>query len=264
MAPMTMIHLPVSLFIGTKVNDAKEYPSLFAKEATGLQELRRNTTLIVPVPLHQGEIEGKQYLILNWLNAGIASTKGWQQFGNALAQMHQIAQPYFGFSDDNYIGSLYQPNQRCDTWHQFYGEFRILPLAKLLFEVAAFSKQDLKNAERLCESLEQRFPSEEPALLHGDLWSGNFLCGHNGEPVLIDPAVYYGHREMDIAMTQLFGGFSDEFYRGYNDVYQLKKDWQQRLPYSQLYPLLVHAVLFGGSYVRRCEDVFNSVAFSKR
>jgi len=242
-----------------KVNDSKSFPLMFDKEAFGLRELQLHTSLVIPQPIHYGEIEGKQYLLLNWLQPGTPSTKAWQQFGSALADMHKVAQPYFGYTDDNYIGSLYQTNERRETWHLFYAEYRIEPLAKLLFEVAAFTKQDLKNATRLCESLDQRFPVEPPSLLHGDLWSGNFMFTDKGMAAIYDPAVYYGHREMDLGMSLLFGGFDAKFYDAYHETYPLDSGWRQRLPVTQLYPLLVHAVLFGGHYVAKCRSILNSV-----
>jgi fructosamine-3-kinase len=124
-----------------------------------------------------------------------------------------------------------------------------------------FSSVDIQNADALCRKLENMFPVEPPALLHGDLWSGNFMpvksAGGSVTPAVYDPAVYFGHREMDIGMTLLFGGFDMRFYDAYNSLYPLEKDWNSRVPLTQLYPLLVHAVLFGGGYVNHCKETLD-------
>ena len=179
----------------------------------------------------------------------------WGKFGAGLALMHLKKQPYFGWKDDNYIGSLHQSNTKQQSWHLFYTECRIMPLIKILFDTGGFSKSDLNIAETFCKQLNTVFPQEPPALLHGDLWSGNFMITASGNAAIYDPAVYYGHREMDIGMTKLFGGFDQRFYDAYNEMYPMKNGWQQRLSISQLYPLLVHAVLFGGEYVRRTKEI---------
>ncbi|MCE3259411.1 MAG: hypothetical protein K0S12_1052, partial [Bacteroidetes bacterium] len=111
-----------------------------------------------------------------------------------------------------------------------------------------FTKSDLTHAEKLCAKLPDLFPEETPSLLHGDLWSGNFMVSASGQACIYDPAVYYGHREMDLGMTKLFGGFDNEFYSAYEETYPLEKNWRERLLLTQLYPVLVHAVLFGGGY----------------
>jgi fructosamine-3-kinase len=117
------------------------------------------------------------------------------------------------------------------------------------------SAEDLKSAEKICSKFDSLFPPEPPALLHGDLWSGNFVANKNGDPVIYDPAVYYGHREMDIAMTLLFGGFDSSFYHYYNEAYPLPYLWKERIKLCQLYPLLVHLALFGGNYYGSVKNI---------
>ena len=134
-----------------------------------------------------------------------------------------------------------------------------MPLVKLLVDAALFSAEDLQQAGTFCTAAGNLFPQEPPALLHGDLWAGNFMISKTGEAAIYDPAVYYGHREMDIGVTALFGGFSQAFYDGYNEVYPLQQDWRQRLPLTQLYPLLVHAVLFGGHYVDSARAILKKI-----
>jgi fructosamine-3-kinase len=142
-----------------------------------------------------------------------------------------------------------QKNDPHTRWEDFFVGQRITPLVRRLFDAGIFSKHDLQLLEHFTRSVQHIFPPAEPSLLHGDLWSGNFLIDTDGKPVLIDPAVYCGHREMDMAMTRLFGGFADQFYAAYEAAYPLAEHWLARLKLAQLYPLLVHAVLFGGHYV---------------
>lgn len=245
-----------------KVNDAFRYPGMFEKEANGLQALvaglptfEKLATPVIPQVIKCGIVEQQQYLLLEWIETGKPKTDFWESFGAALATMHSQPQSYYGWEEDNYIGSLPQYNSKYTSWHLFYSECRIMPLVKLLFNTGAFIKQDVSNAELFCQKTDQVFPHEPPALLHGDLWSGNFMITATGAAAIYDPAVYYGHREMDIGMTKLFGGFDQRFYDAYNEVYPLEKSWLRRLPLAQLYPLLVHAVLFGGHYIRSAANI---------
>lgn len=238
-----------------KVNDAGRYPQMFAKEAGGLKILRQHFSLSVPQVINYGQTDGKQYLLLEWIARGITEKDFWEKFGEALAMMHRQPQPYFGFSEDNYIGSLPQQNTAYDSWHSYFSECRVMPLAKKLFDNDAFSKADIAAAESFCKKAEQLFPAEPPALLHGDLWAGNYMVAADGYAAIYDPAVYFGHREIDIGMTKLFGGFDQQFYNAYNQHYPLQPGWQQRLLLAQLYPLLVHACLFGGHYIGSARDI---------
>jgi fructosamine-3-kinase len=238
-----------------KVNDAKRYPGMFEKEASGLNSLRNNFTGRIPQVIKSGVILQQQYLLLEWIETGKLKEDTWARFGRALASMHQQAQPYFGWEYANYIGSLPQYNTKHDSWHLFYTECRVMPLVQLLFNTGAFSKHDLAISELFCKKIEKLFPHDSPTLLHGDLWSGNFMITATGDACIYDPAVYYGHREMDMGMTKLFGGFDQRFYDAYNEIYPLEKNWLQRLPLTQLYPLLVHAVLFGGHYTGSAGEI---------
>lgn len=238
-----------------KTNDAARYPGMFAKEANGLALLRQYSDLAVPQVIAQGIYETTQYLLLEWLDKGASNANAQYQFGKSIARLHQATTDYFGLEEDNYIGSLIQINTPCKSWTDFYTNHRILPLVKMLADTKIFSSKDVKAAENFCALLDPVFPDEKPALLHGDLWGGNYFTTQKGVTSIFDPAVYYGHREMDIGMTRLFGGFWPEFYAGYNEVYPLENGWQQRLGYSQLYPLLVHAVLFGGHYVSNVREI---------
>jgi fructosamine-3-kinase len=238
-----------------KVNAAASYPGMFAREAEGLSALQQHSTLQIPRVVQTGVTDDQQWLLLSWLEQGIAQPHTMHDFGAALAAMHRQPQSFFGWPDNNYIGSLDQVNTTVNSWDQFYTECRILPLVQKLFDKATFSRTDINHARSFCKSIAHLFPEEPPALLHGDLWSGNYRVVSGGGVAIFDPAVYCGHREMDLGMTKLFGGFNQDFYTAYDAAYPLEKDWLQRLPLTQLYPLLVHALLFGGHYIASVRQI---------
>ena len=243
-----------------KVNDKNEYPLMFEREANGLNKLREHCTLIIPGVIRHGSCDDQQYLILEWLEKGIPEKDMWEKFGQGLALMHNHPHEYFGLDEDNYIGSRRQLNDPRNEWHLFYAERRIMSLVKSLFYSKIFSSKDLNTAETLCSKLKNIFPPEPAALLHGDLWAGNYLINSSGYAAIFDPAIYFGHREMDIGMTKLFGGFDIRFYGAYNESYPLEKGWEKRLPITQLYPLLVHAVLFDGHYISDAREIIKRFA----
>ena len=241
-----------------KLNDKNKYPLMFAREANGLDKLREYCKLKIPEVIKEGSRNDQQYLLLEWMEKGSPQKDMWENFGNTLAMMHKQPQQYFGSSEDNYIGSLDQNNDQHDEWHFFYTECRIKPLVKKLFDAGDLSATDIRDADLFCNNLGTIFPSDPPSLLHGDLWAGNYMIISTGYAAIFDPAVYCSHREMDIGMTKLFGGFDQRFYDAYNETYPLKKEWEKRLPITQLYPLLVHAVLFGGHYISEVKHVFSA------
>lgn len=232
-----------------KSNDASSYPLMFEKEATGLAHLSNNTSFTIPKVIGVSYFQNNAHLFMCFIEKGVKKDRFWSDFGQKLAQMHQKTQNYYGFEEDNYIGSLVQSNTKHSNWVEFLILERLEKQFKLARESKHFDTSDTKNFHQLFRKLENLYPQEPPSLLHGDLWGGNYMMDGHGNPCLIDPAVYYGNREMDIAMTQLFGGFDAIMYRSYNETYPLEKDWKSRIPLSQLYPLLVHVNLFGGSYV---------------
>lgn len=244
-----------------KLNDAAKFPRMFAKEAAGLNALRNKGKIATPQILQHGHWQQQQFLLLQWIESAAPPKNFWQSFGHALANMHKQSAEYFGWEDDNYIGSLIQTNAKKNNWHHFFVECRVLPMLQRLADAGKFTLQEYKNATECCNRLSAVFPDEPPALLHGDLWSGNFMCGPGGHAIVYDPAVYYGHREMDIGMTKLFGGFHTDFYGAYQEIYPLEAGWERRLPLLQLYPVLVHAVLFGGSYVGRAKEIMKRGRF---
>ncbi|GAB3013419.1 fructosamine kinase family protein [Niabella terrae] len=234
-----------------KTQGAAACPGLFEQEAAGLELLRRNSEHYLPAVIGQGLRAGRQYLLLEWLEAAGSTAATQENFGRRLARQHRHSQPYFGLSVDNYIGPLHQSNQPVADWPGFYAHRRILPLVRQLADTGVLDRKDIRAANGFSDRIREFFPEEPSCLLHGDLWSGNYMTLENGTVAFFDPAVYYGHREMDIGMSLLFGGFSAAFYEGYREQWPLEPGWQQRVAYSQLYPLLVHALLFGGSYVQR-------------
>ena len=245
---------------------------LFEREFEGLQLLNQTRTIKIPEPILYGSFSGNViiekkaipfnqaqiFLITGYIQNENPSKNFWQIFAHQLAGLHKHSSNHFGLSTNNYIGSLSQQNNSGDSWAEFYATQRIMPLMQLACEQNKCNKKEVSAVERLSGRLPNLFPAEQPALLHGDLWSGNFMSGTNGEPVIYDPAVYYGSREMDIAMSLLFGGFDKSFYRYYNEVFPLQPNWEQRVRLCQLYPLLVHLILFGGHYYSDVLDVIKA------
>ncbi len=238
-------------------SNSKAAAGFFEKEYNGLQLLRNKSLLTVPEPLLYGSVEKDSFFITEYLQKEAITGITWDLLGKGLAELHQHSQPAFGLHEDNFIGSLPQRNKPCDNWAEFYAAQRILPFVRQAFDHQKLSAADAKAAEQICERLGDIFPKEPPALLHGDLWNGNFMACCEGKPAVYDPAVYYGSREMDIAMTILFGGFHPEFYRQYEASYPLHAGWRQRVSLCQLYPLLMHLILFGGSYYNQVKRVLD-------
>ncbi len=230
---------------------------MFMKEYNGLQYLKEHSLLKIPQPLLYGAFENDAYLVMEFVQKQTFTKAAWKALGEGLALQHRQTSQGFGFYENNYIGSLPQTNDVCESWSEFYFIKRIMPLLEKALAKNLCTINDMKHAERFRSRLPSLFTDEPPALLHGDLWYGNVMaCTHN-KAAIYDPAVYYGNREMDIAMSFLFGGFDETFYQSYNEIYPLQKGWQQRLQLCQLYPLLVHLVLFGKGYYSRVKDVLN-------
>lgn len=229
---------------------------LMEAEAAGMQLLSSANAVKTPQLIGSGFANGIQYLVLGYIDQRRPTGDFWKNFGEQLAQLHQNSAASFGLSQSNYIGSLVQSNRCWPTWPDFFKHERLQPLITIATKERLIDAALQKLFDRLFERFDQLFPSEKPALLHGDLWSGNYLCNRENQPVLIDPAVYYGYHEMDLAMTRLFGGFPQSFYEAYDHYFPLEKDWQQRIDLCNLYPLLVHAILFGESYIGQiCQNL---------
>jgi fructosamine-3-kinase len=235
-----------SVFI--KYNTGAQAAEMFRTEALGLTLLGASGVLATPKVIGQGRSGEYAYLMLQYIAPGHRNRIFWADFGAGLANLHGTTSAHFGFAHDNFIGSLPQSNRRHDTWAAFYAEERLLPQMQQARRRERLDAADERCLERLCKKLFSLCPAEAPALTHGDLWSGNFLCDTAGKPVLIDPAASYAHREMDLAMSRLFGGFDAVFYESYEQTWPLAPGFEERLEVYQLYYLLVHVNLFGGGY----------------
>ena len=231
-----------------KMNTGTAAGRMFATEAKGLQMLAKSGALRVPEVIGLGQNAGHAFLLLEYLEPGYRPPGFWEEFGAALAALHRSSAPRFGLDYDNFIGSLPQSNDRHDNWPAFFTSERLQPQLELALHGHQLTSADAGNFECLYKKLPEICPAEPPALIHGDLWSGNFMCSSDGRPVLVDPAVSYSHREMDLAMSRLFGGFDRQFYRSYEEAWPVAPGFGQRLPVYQLYYLLVHVNLFGGGY----------------
>lgn len=232
-----------------KYNLAGLYPQMFELEMKGLKLLASTNTIYIPEALYAGFTDKYSFLILEYEEKAEPRENFWTLFASQLARLHQQTDDYYGLGYDNYIGSLKQSNLITTDYLSFFINQRIIPLVKSALDSKLLSHDDLVQFQKLFLRLGDLLTIEKPALIHGDLWSGNIIVNHNGMPCLIDPAIYYGHRESDIAMTRLFGGFPNLFYEAYNDEFPMSKGWVERIEIHQLYPLLVHVNLFGQSYV---------------
>lgn len=232
-----------------KINDSRKYPEMFLKEAEGLKTIRSTNAINVPAVIAQGTAGIEQYLILNWVEEKTGSRQAWEKLGENLAKMHQVSSHSFGLGYGNYMGSLGQSNKRHKSWASFFINERLIPQVQMATKKHLLDSTLTDKFNLLYDMLPELFSEEAPSLIHGDLWSGNYIITEGGEPVLIDPAISFGHREFDIAMTTLFGGFNQSFYDSYNNAFPLQKGWEKRLPLWNLYPLLIHLNLFGSSYL---------------
>lgn len=242
-----------------KWNDDKKFPGMFEAESKGLQLLYLQHVIRIPEVVGFGAKDSFQFLLLEFIDQKkLRSRNYWQQLGNRLAALHRCTAQTFGLNGDNYIGSLRQLNHPHSTWINFFIEQRLNVQVTYAIEAGRAPSDWSKKFESLYSKLPSLLPEEKPSLLHGDLWSGNILTDDKGEPCLIDPAVYYGNREVDLAMTRLFGGFETEFYASYENTFPLEPGYQTRVDLYNLYPLLVHVNLFGGSYVHSVESILRS------
>lgn len=232
-----------------KMNTAPQAASMFAAEAAGLGLLAASNTLRTPAVLGHGSAPSGSFLLLEYVEPGPRTRFFWEKLGAGLAALHRCTASYFGLDHDNFIGSLRQQNHRHAAWPSFFIQERLRPQLALAQQRSLFQSADMQLFERLFERLPSLCPVEPPALVHGDLWSGNILCGAAGNPVLIDPSACFAHREMDLAMSRLFGGFDRRFYLSYGEAWPLNPGFEERLPLYQLYYLLAHVNLFGGGYV---------------
>jgi fructosamine-3-kinase len=220
---------------------------MFEAEALGLQQMLATATIRVPKPICWGIVADSAYLVLEWLELGSGDTKSWQEMGRKLAAMHShTSSKGFGWIQNNTIGSTPQINTWTADWAEFYAQDRL----GYQFQLAKRQGGHFPQQETLLAAIPLMFADyqPQPSLVHGDLWGGNAACTVTGEPVIFDPATYFGDREVDIAMTELFGGFPAAFYHGYNEVFPLEPGYEKRKTLYNLYHILNHFNLFAGGY----------------
>lgn len=229
-----------------KLNQASAL-AMFEAEAAGLQQMQQTRTMRIPTPICYGAEGGSAYIVLEWLQLGRGSDRAWQRMGQQLAAMHQAnVADQFGWERTNTIGSTPQINTWTTDWITFWVEHRLGYQLKLAQRHGGYFPLQDSLLATVPHLLAGHTP--QPALVHGDLWSGNAAVTDAGEPTLFDPATYVGDREVDLAMTELFGGFPASFYQGYRQVLPIDKGYQQRKTLYNLYHILNHFNLFGGSY----------------
>ena len=243
------------LMLFVKTNSVSAFPGLLEKEQNGLTFIARQKIIRVPEIIAHHKMDDQQFLILEWIEQGVKNPSFWKLFGEQLAALHKISSGGYGFQEDNYMGALPQSNVLSEKWTDFFIHYRLETQINLASQKGLLLPQHLRLFERMYKKLGDIFNEEAPSLLHGDLWSGNFISAVNGDPVLIDPAVYFGHRNMDLGMTTLFGGFERSFYESYQYHYPFADNYRDQWEVCNLYPLLIHLNLFGTGYLPDIEAV---------
>ncbi|MEG3940965.1 MULTISPECIES: fructosamine kinase family protein [unclassified Microcoleus] len=258
-----------------KINQASQV-AMFEAETLGLQQMAETQTIRVPQPICWGTEGNSAYIVLEWLDLrGGGGEIAWLEMGRKLAQMHKYIPPHppglkggeegdfavvggrFGWDVDNTIGSTPQINQWTADWAEFWAEHRIGYQLKLANRRGGNFSRGESLLAAIPKLLEGYKP--QPSLVHGDLWGGNASVTATGEPIIFDPAAYWGDREVDVAMTELFGGFSAAFYRGYNEVWLLDSGYEKRKTLYNLYHVLNHFNLFGGGYESQANQMINKI-----
>jgi fructosamine-3-kinase len=229
-----------------KINQATRI-AMFEAEALGLKQIASTRTIRVPEPICWGTVDGSAFIVLEWLDLGYGTHRSWEEMGQRLAAMHQVSSDRgFGWDQQNTIGFMPQVNPWTSNWTVFFTEHRI----GYQFQLAQRRGGNFPNKERLLAAIPELLAGHHPqsSLVHGDLWSGNAAVTKLEEPVILDPATYFGDREVDLAMTELFGGFPNEFYRAYDKAFPLESGYERRKTLYNLYHIVNHFNQFGGSY----------------
>jgi fructosamine-3-kinase len=240
-------------------------PRFFTTEANGLRWLREPGAVDVPevLAVSDGDDVHPPLLVLSWIEEGRPRSTTETDLGRALALLHRSGAPAFGREDRRTTGSRALPNEPCDTWVEFYATRRLEPLHRLASDAGALPTSTLDDLRRVTGRLaDLGGPPEPPARLHGDLWAGNRLVDRQGRSWLIDPAAHGGHREFDLAMMRLFGGYGNDCFDAYADEFPLSNGWEHRVPLHQLAPLVVHAIKFGGGYAAATRRALDAVLSS--
>ncbi|HHS95000.1 MAG TPA: hypothetical protein ENJ45_00295, partial [Phaeodactylibacter sp.] len=247
-----------------KLNDSPLAYDLFQKETMGLALLSAHIN--TPKVISYGKIEqatgtnSSAFLLLEYIKSGYRNAAFWQNLGRGLATLHQVTAAQFGLDHNNYIGRLPQSNnpdnyRDATDWSTFYRKKRLQPQVKMAYDRQLLPAPLLPCFDKLYHQLPELCPIEKPTLIHGDLWSGNFMVSQYQKAYFIDPSVCYAHREMDLAMALLFGGFDERFYSSYEEALPVEPNFSERVSIYQLYYLLVHLNLFGKSYLGSVERI---------
>lgn len=235
----------------------------FSTEATSLQWLAEAGGR-VPTVLATSDDE-PPHLVLSWIQPGRTTKEGDAEFGRMLAAVHRQPFACFGRPDSRRTGSQGLPNEQCLSWAEHYATQRLLPLARLGHDTGTLAPRTIAGIETLVDSLDSfAGPTERPSLLHGDLWAGNRVVDSHGLSWMVDPASFGGHREFDLAMMRLFGGYGADSFHAYNEVFPLAEGWEKRITLHQVAPLVVHAIKFGGHYVGSTNDALDSLLTFRR
>ncbi|HEY8513033.1 MAG TPA: fructosamine kinase family protein [Cyclobacteriaceae bacterium] len=240
-----------------KWNSSRRYPGMFDAEAKGLTLLSEAQSVRIPRVVGTGVSDDYQFILMEFIAPATRSRTYPQTLGRQLAALHRKSSPQFGLDHANYIGSLPQDNTPGNEWISFFIERRLNAQLKLGVDAGRIGKEVVTQFDTLYQKLPGILSVESPSLIHGDLWGGNVIVDDSGNPCLIDPAVYYGHREVDLAMTELFGGFDHSFYDAYEEAYPTEPGLRERLDIYKLYPLLVHVNLFGGGYLNEVRSILH-------
>ncbi len=232
-----------------------EKAGMFRSEEKALTILSKKSQFKIPKVKAQDSVGNYCFLVLEYVKMQSSTSKP-KEFASLLADLHKNTNNHFGLDHDNFIGNLAQFNHPKEDWLEFYIRHRLEIQFELAYNQGYFSSTDQRMFSAFCGRLQNFIPKEKSALLHGDLWSGNYSMDTKGNHVLYDPSIYYGHREMDLAMMKLFGGFSEEVFLQYDRKFPLEPDWKERIPIHQLYPILVHANLFGISYIEEAKFIW--------
>ena len=239
-----------------KIN-TPEVGDMFEQEARGMQLLRDTNAINVPAVIGFGHQFGSPFLILEHITKGAPKSSFWKHFGESMAKLHGYTDKSFGLDHDNFIGRLPQKNTPKDLWIDFFIENRLEVQLGLAIYNGHIDQQFAEKFRLIYSAFPGMLPEEQPALIHGDLWSGNFMSNAEGNACIFDPAIYFGHREMELAFTRLFGGFDREFYDVYQEIFPLEPGFESRVEIYNLYPLLVHVNLFGPSYLSGIKNTIN-------
>lgn len=240
-----------------KVNQASQV-EMFQAEAIGLKQMGETKTIRVPEPICWGVAANSAYIVLEWLQFGRSNSQSWEKMGQNLAAMHRYTgSKSFGWEQNNTIGSTPQINTWTENWAEFFTQYRI----GYQLQLAGRRGGSFPDTKRVLAAIEQSLSDRQPqpSLVHGDLWSGNAGMLVSGEPVILDPATYWGDPEVDIAMTELFGGFPATFYQSYNEVFSLDSGYKQRKTIYNLYHILNHFNLFGGGYASQANRMIEEI-----